>query len=112
MQRTMVLTVIGVLLFTASAFGRSVDELMRLASEDSFPEVREAAALALIDIWTSSDDSDESLRQLALNNPSPEIQQAAARALGNRLSTMASETELIGLIRNGDKPGSGACGDY
>ena len=102
MQRAIVLTIIGVLLFTASALGRSVDELMRLASEDSFPEVREAAALALTDIWTSSDDSDESLRQLAINDPSPEIQQAAAHALGNRLSATANETELIDLISNGE----------
>jgi hypothetical protein len=101
MQRAIVLTMIGVLLFTASAFGQSFDELMRLASEDSFPEVREAAALALTEIWTSSDDTDETLRQIAANDASPEIRQAAARALGNRLSASANQSELINLIRNG-----------
>jgi hypothetical protein len=87
------------------ASAKSFDELMRLAGQDTLPEVRQAAALALTPQLVTSQMSNDDLHQLAQSGPSAELRSAAARALGERLVQAASGLEqLEALTASGDFP--------
>lgn len=88
-----------VLVLSLNGFSQSIDELLRLAREDSLPEVRQAASLALTELWVDSDQTNEQLEQMALEDFSSEVRSAAARALGVRLAEAAEDLDgLLNLI--------------
>ncbi len=84
---------------------KSFDELMRLAGQDTLPEVRQAAALALTPQLVTSTMSNDDLHQLAQSDPSTELRTAAARALGERLvQAVSSLNSLEALATSGEFP--------
>jgi len=92
-----------VILFALPIQAKPVDELKRLATEEALPEVRQAAVLALSQVWEGSELSDVGLRQLALEAPAPELRGAAARALGLRqVQSVTGADALIGLVLEGE----------
>lgn len=102
-KKTLIFIFMILCVFGATTFAKSFDELLRLAVEDTLPEVREAAALALIQIWVDSKQTDEDLRQLALASASSETRHAAARALGLRLVRAAKDqNEVLMLMDLGE----------
>lgn len=77
------------------ASGKPLDQLVQWADQDALPEVREAAALAVIPALVASEQSDEELRQLALMAASAELKSAAARALGLRWVQVAESLDQL-----------------
>jgi hypothetical protein len=103
-QKVVLLLVLSLVLLTSvTGIARSIDELVRLASFEAFPEIRQAAAIALVPDWVVSQESDENLRELAETGLSAELRSAAAQALGIRLAEAALDEEsLITLILSAD----------
>lgn len=94
-QKILILMVAAVLIFSPASFAKSVDELLRLAREDSLPEIREAASLALTELWINDDQTSEQLEQIANEDVSFEVRNAAARALGVRLAEAAEDQNAL-----------------
>ncbi len=88
-----------ILVLSFNGFSQSIDELLRLAREDSLPEVREAASLALGELWVNSEQTNDQLEKMALEDVSMEVRSAAANALGVRLAQATDDQDtLLNLV--------------
>lgn len=94
-QKVLILIAVAALVLSPTSFAKSVDELLRLAREDSLPEIRKAASLALTELWISDDQTNEQLEQIASEDVSLEVRSAAARTLGVRLAEAAPDQDVL-----------------
>jgi len=61
-QGIVVLLLVALVAFSsATGIARTLDEFVRLATFEAFPEIRQAAAIALVPLWVESGENDESL---------------------------------------------------
>ena len=103
--KLLILSLLFVAIVQAVGVAKSVEELTRLANDESLPEVRQAAGLALKTAFSTSSQSVEVLRQLALSAPSETVRHAAASALGTRLTRAQNDrAQLETLLNSGAFP--------
>jgi len=103
--KLLILSLLLVSVAQVVGLAKSVEELTRLANDESLPEIRQAAGLALKTAFSTSSQSVAALRQLALSAPSETVRHAAASALGTRLTRAQNDrVQLETLIKTGEFP--------
>jgi hypothetical protein len=80
---------------TANAQVNPEERFRRFAETDVFPEVRQAAANVLADIWAESTISVENLTEIANNGLTEELRGAAANAIAMRTVTASLSSEAL-----------------